>query len=151
MPYVNCLGHRDRSEREHRQGVGAGQRVVGERCGEELPQGGIVADRLVQRLTDALGDPTGNLAGDEDGIDQAAEVVSRGVGDEFDGAGLGIDLTNPLGLKGVGESGAVAAPPAVINAVLDALAAAGVEDIDMPATPERVWAATARLKHGVRW
>ncbi len=49
--------------------------------------------------------------------------------------------TNPLGVKGCGEAGAIGAPPAVINAVLDALAPLGVTAIDMPATPERVWAA----------
>jgi len=49
--------------------------------------------------------------------------------------------TNPLGVKGVGETGAIASPPAVMNAVADALAPFGVTDIDMPATPERVWRA----------
>ena len=49
--------------------------------------------------------------------------------------------TNPLGVKGVGETGAIASPPAVMNAVVDALAPYGVADIDMPATPERVWRA----------
>jgi carbon-monoxide dehydrogenase large subunit len=48
---------------------------------------------------------------------------------------------NPTGIKGVGEVGAIGVPPAVINAVLDALAPLGVKDIDMPATPERVWRA----------
>ncbi len=48
--------------------------------------------------------------------------------------------TNPLGIKGCGEAGAIGAPPAVINAVIDALAERGV-DIDMPATPERLWRA----------
>jgi len=49
--------------------------------------------------------------------------------------------TNPLGVKGVGEAGSVGAPPTVINAVLDALRPLGVEHIDMPATPQRVWEA----------
>jgi carbon-monoxide dehydrogenase large subunit len=49
--------------------------------------------------------------------------------------------TNPLGVKGAGEGGTVGAPAAVIHAILDALAPLGVEHIDMPATPERVWAA----------
>jgi carbon-monoxide dehydrogenase large subunit len=49
--------------------------------------------------------------------------------------------TNPMGVKGVGETGAIASPAAVMNAVVDALAADGVTDIDMPATPERVWRA----------
>jgi carbon-monoxide dehydrogenase large subunit len=49
--------------------------------------------------------------------------------------------THPLGLKGAGEAGAVGAPPAVINALLDALAPRGVSHIDMPATPEAIWRA----------
>jgi len=49
--------------------------------------------------------------------------------------------TNPLGVKGVGETGTIASTPAVVNAVLDALKPFGVTDIDMPATPERVWRA----------
>ena len=49
--------------------------------------------------------------------------------------------TNPLGVKGAGEAGAVGSPPAVINAVVHALRASGVTTIDMPATPERVWKA----------
>jgi carbon-monoxide dehydrogenase large subunit len=49
--------------------------------------------------------------------------------------------TNPLGVKGVGETGAIASPAAVMNAVVDALAPYGVEDVAMPATPERVWRA----------
>jgi carbon-monoxide dehydrogenase large subunit len=48
---------------------------------------------------------------------------------------------NPLGVKGVGETGTIAAAPAVINAVVDALSHLGVTDIQMPATPERVWRA----------
>ncbi len=49
--------------------------------------------------------------------------------------------TNPLGIKGAGEAGATGAPPAVISAILDALKPLGIEHIDMPATPSRVWAA----------
>lgn len=49
--------------------------------------------------------------------------------------------TNPLGIKGIGEAGAIGAPPAVINAVIDALRPLGVDHLDMPATPERVWQA----------
>ena len=48
---------------------------------------------------------------------------------------------HPFGAKGVGETGTIAAAPAVINAVLDALSHLGVTDIQMPATPERVWRA----------
>jgi carbon-monoxide dehydrogenase large subunit len=50
--------------------------------------------------------------------------------------------TNPLGVKGAGEAGAIGSCPAVINAILDALwRNYGVRHIDMPATPQRVWAA----------
>ena len=45
---------------------------------------------------------------------------------------------NPVGTKGCGEAGAIGSPPAVINAVLDALAPLGVKDFDMPASPHRV-------------
>ena len=54
--------------------------------------------------------------------------------------------TNPLGVKGVGETGTIAAAPAVINAVVDALSHLGVTDIQMPATPERVWRAIQEVK-----
>ncbi len=46
---------------------------------------------------------------------------------------------NPLGVKGCGEAGAIGSPPAVINAIVDALAGLGVRDVAMPATPYRVW------------
>jgi aerobic carbon-monoxide dehydrogenase large subunit len=49
--------------------------------------------------------------------------------------------TNPLGVKGIGEAGTIAAPPAMVNAVLDALAPFGVEEMDMPLTEETVWRA----------
>ncbi len=48
---------------------------------------------------------------------------------------------NPLGVKGCGEAGAIGSPPAVINAICDALREHGVAHIDMPATPEKVWRA----------
>jgi carbon-monoxide dehydrogenase large subunit len=46
---------------------------------------------------------------------------------------------NPLGVKGCGEVGAIGSPPAVINAVVDALRDYGVRHIDMPATPQKLW------------
>src|SRR5208282_4547749 len=49
--------------------------------------------------------------------------------------------TNPLGVKGAGEAGATGAPPAVISAILNALRPLGIDHIDMPATPNRVWQA----------
>ncbi len=53
---------------------------------------------------------------------------------------------NPLGLKGCGEAGAIGSPPALVNAVIDALADRGVTHIDMPLTPRRVWEAI-RVAH----
>ena len=58
--------------------------------------------------------------------------------------------TNPLGIKGIAESGTIGAPPTVVNAVLDALSSRGVEHLDMPLTPARIWhAASARLEADV--
>src|SRR5690606_6570893 len=48
---------------------------------------------------------------------------------------------NPLGFKGIAESGTIGAPPAVQNAVVDALAHRGVRHVDLPLTPQRVWRA----------
>jgi carbon-monoxide dehydrogenase large subunit len=59
---------------------------------------------------------------------------------------IGMTITrcpsNPLGVKGCGEAGAIAAPAAVMNAVTDAL---GVKTFDMPATPEKVWRAAQAM------
>ncbi len=49
--------------------------------------------------------------------------------------------TNPLGVKGIGEAGTIASTPAVMNAIVDALSHLGIENIEMPASPERVWRA----------
>jgi carbon-monoxide dehydrogenase large subunit len=54
--------------------------------------------------------------------------------------------TNPLGVKGIGEAGCTGSPPAVMNAILDALRPLGVKTLDMPATPFRVWQAIAAAK-----
>ena len=55
---------------------------------------------------------------------------------------------NPLGVKGVGEAGTIGSTPAVVNAVIDALAPFGVKNIDMPLRPERVWRAIQEAKGG---
>ena len=54
--------------------------------------------------------------------------------------------TNPLGVKGAGEGGTVGALPAMMNAINDALAPLGVENLKMPATPERIWRAIRDAK-----
>jgi aerobic carbon-monoxide dehydrogenase large subunit len=56
--------------------------------------------------------------------------------------------TNPLGVKGIGEAGTIAAPPAVVNAVIDAVSHLGVSSIAKPASPERVWRAIQDAKGG---
>jgi len=54
--------------------------------------------------------------------------------------------SNPLGVKGVGEAGTIAATPAVVNAIVDALRPFGVNDVPMPCTPERVWRALSEVR-----
>ena len=55
---------------------------------------------------------------------------------------------NPLGVKGSGQAGCIAAPQTIVNAILDALAPLGIDHIDMPATPERVWRAIQSARQG---
>jgi carbon-monoxide dehydrogenase large subunit len=55
--------------------------------------------------------------------------------------------TNTLGTKGVGEAGTIASTPAVVNAVVDAIRHLGINDIQMPCTPERVWKAIQQAGH----
>ena len=56
---------------------------------------------------------------------------------------------NPLGVRGVGEGATIGATPAVVNAVLDALAPLGVKDVPMPMTPSRIWHAIQLARQGV--
>src|SRR6266487_2193881 len=55
---------------------------------------------------------------------------------------------NPLGAKGVGEGGTIGAPPTVVNAVLDALAPLGIEAVDMPLKPEKIWTLIQAARQG---
>ena len=89
---------------------------------------------------------------DEDGNLQTANLLTYLVPSAAELPSFELDRTespsptNPLGVKGVGETGTIAAAPAVIGAVLDALSHLGVKDIQMPATPERVWRAIQEAK-----
>ena len=56
--------------------------------------------------------------------------------------------TNPIGVKGIGESGSIAAPPCMVHAVLDALSPFGIKHLDMPLTPPRIWAAVQQARAG---
>ena len=57
-------------------------------------------------------------------------------------------VTNPLGVKGVGEAGTIASTPAVVNAIVDALRPMGVRDVPMPCSPHRVWQAIESASNG---
>jgi carbon-monoxide dehydrogenase large subunit len=56
---------------------------------------------------------------------------------------------NPLGAKGIGESGTIGSTPAIQNAVVDAVSYLGVKHVDMPCTAERVWRAIQEAKASV--
>lgn len=58
--------------------------------------------------------------------------------------------TNPLGVKGVGESGTIGSPPTIVNAVLDALSPYAIHEIQMPLTPMRVWSAIQAAKQAIQ-
>jgi carbon-monoxide dehydrogenase large subunit len=51
-----------------------------------------------------------------------------------------------MGVKGIGEAGTIGSAPAAINAVVDALSHLGITDVEMPATPERLWSMIAQAK-----
>jgi carbon-monoxide dehydrogenase large subunit len=102
---------------------------------------GAVAQGLGQALTEGcVYDGTGQLV--------SASFLDYAIprADELPGFASETDESqpcthNPLGAKGCGEAGTIAAPAAVVNAVLDALAPLGVAEIQMPLTPRRVWEA----------
>jgi len=58
--------------------------------------------------------------------------------------------TNPIGVKGIGENGSIAAPPTIVHAVLDGLSPFGITHLDMPLTPPRIWSAIQIARSGVR-
>jgi carbon-monoxide dehydrogenase large subunit len=73
-------------------------------------------------------------------MDYAMPRADDFCGIEFDSLSVPTER-NLLGVKGAGEAGAVGALPVVMNAIMDALAPLGVKELDMPATPDRVWRA----------
>ncbi len=113
----------------------------------EGQQHGGIAQGIGQALWEAIaydvdGNPlTATLA--DYGLPSAAELPS------FEAAGTETPTPlNPLGAKGIGESGTVGAMPAVQNAVVDALSHLGVRHIDTPLSPERVWRAIRAAADG---
>ncbi|HET6811556.1 MAG TPA: xanthine dehydrogenase family protein molybdopterin-binding subunit [Acidimicrobiales bacterium] len=106
-----------------------------------LAQG--VAQALLEEVVyDADGNPlTGNLA--DYAMVSATELPS------FERIPMETPTPlNPLGVKGVGESGTIGSTPAVQNAVVDALSHLGVRHVDMPTTPQRVWQALSQARGG---
>ncbi len=101
--------------------------------------GGITQGIATALYEEAIYDEDGNLANGTLAtylVPSAAELPSYELDRTESKA-----TDHPFGAKGVGETGTIAAAPAVINAVIDALSHLGVTDIQMPATPERVWRA----------
>jgi carbon-monoxide dehydrogenase large subunit len=110
---------------------------------------GQVVGGIVQGVAQALWE---EAVYDEDGNLVTGSMVNYLVPSAAELPSFEIDRTvtaspnHPLGAKGVGETGTIASTPSVINAVLDALAPYGITDIDMPATPERVWRAISESR-----
>ena len=119
-------------------------RILNPLLAEGQIQGGLAqgaAQALLEQVSyDADGNPvTANLA--DYTFVSAAEVPS------FETVSMETPTPlNPLGAKGIGESGTIGSTPAVQNAVVDALSHLGVRHVDMPATPERVWQAIAAAR-----
>ncbi len=107
---------------------------------------------LIGQVQGGLAQGIGQALGERTVYDAAGQLLSGSFMDywlpraadlpDLDVILLGVPTdANPLGVKGAGQAGAIAAPPAVVAAVLDALAPLGVRHLDMPLTPERVWRA----------
>ena len=108
---------------------------------------GGIAQGAGQALMEAMvhdpeGQPLSGSFGDY-AVPRAADLPSFGTGHVVTPSRL-----NPLGARGIGEGGAIGAPPAIVNAVLDALRPHGVAALDMPLTPERIWRALQAARDG---
>jgi len=119
-------------------------RVINPMIVEGQLQGGI-AQGVAQALWEGS-------AYDEDGQLQTSSMTEYPVPKAEFFPAFELDRTetltdvNPLGVKGAGEAGTIAATPAVVNAVVDALSPFGIDHIDMPLSPERVWRAIEQAK-----
>ena len=92
-----------------------------------------------------------NGAGKTSTIGMLAGLVHPGSGSvSMNGKAVTPSTTNPLGVKGVGEAGTIGSAAAVMNAICDALSPHGIVDLEMPATPQRVWRAIRDAQGGAR-
>jgi aerobic carbon-monoxide dehydrogenase large subunit len=110
--------------------------------------GGVVQGVAQALWEEAVYDADGNLLTSsllDYLVPSAAEVPSIELGHTVTPS-----PTNPMGVKGIGEAGTIAATPTVMNAVIDALSPFGITDIDMPASPQRVWEAITTAKGASR-
>ena len=111
---------------------------------------GQVAGGLAQGIAEALYE---RMAWDEEGQLLTATLGDYALPTAHMVPDYELDLVetpspnNPLGAKGVGESGCVTAPPAIVNAVLDALAPLGIRDLQMPLTSDKIWRAIEESGH----
>jgi carbon-monoxide dehydrogenase large subunit len=114
-------------------------RVVNPLIVEGQVHGGVVQGIAQALFEEAVYDADGNLLTGSlaDYLVPSAADLPDLVTDRTETAAPG----HPLGVKGVGEAGAIASTPAVVNAVVDALRPFGVSDVTMPCTPERIWRA----------
>ena len=127
--------------------VGLERLVVVDDCGtavNPLIVEGQVAGGLAQGIGEALYE---RVVFDDDGQLLTASLLDYAVPTAHMVPDYELDLTvtpspnNPLGAKGIGESGCVSAPPAIVNAVLDALAPLGITNLEMPLTSDKIWRA----------
>jgi aerobic carbon-monoxide dehydrogenase large subunit len=120
-------------------------RVINPAIVEGQVHGGVAQGIAEALYEEAIYDESGNLATSsmvQYLVPSASEIPSM----VTDNSQETLSSTNPLGVKGVGEAGTIAAPPAVINAVVDALSHLGVTEVGKPASPERVWRAIRDAK-----
>jgi carbon-monoxide dehydrogenase large subunit len=128
------------------------QYVAVDDCGKvinPLLVDGQVQGGIVQGLGQALYE---GLVYDENGLLMNGSLMQYAVPRAADSPRLQLARTetptpvNPLGVKGIGEAGTIGSTPAVVNAVVDALAPFGVVHVDMPLTPQKIWSLCRREK-----
>ncbi|HSZ91507.1 MAG TPA: xanthine dehydrogenase family protein molybdopterin-binding subunit [Acetobacteraceae bacterium] len=116
-------------------------RVINPMIVEGQVQGGVAQGIGQALLEHAVYDESGQL------LSGSMMDYTMPRADDLPNITVGTEITlcthNPLGVKGCGEVGAIGSPPAVINAIIDALKAYDVRHIDMPATPQKLWSIMA--------